>query len=87
MTVTQKQLIELYKSLYKYGLHELKHTDKTYFFKYVRSQFKSAEPTDYSKIELLFKVAIQTGKIHIKQQVNRVLFKKGEAFLTKKRLI
>lgn len=56
MTVTQKQLIELYKKLYKYGLLELKYSDKTYFFKYVRSQFQAVEPTDYSKIELLYKV-------------------------------
>ena len=55
MTIKKSLILQLYKNLFNYG-QQLKYTDKTYFFDYVRKQFKSTDIDDSKKIEILFKV-------------------------------
>ncbi len=39
MTISKNLILQLYKSLYKYG-QQLKYTDKDYYFKSIRKQFE-----------------------------------------------
>lgn len=39
MTISKNLILQLYKSLYKYG-QQLKYTDKGYYFKSIRKQFE-----------------------------------------------
>jgi hypothetical protein len=56
MQTNTKQIINLYKRLYKYGLYELKYTDKSYYNRYIRKAFESVETENKVKIDLLIKV-------------------------------
>lgn len=55
MLVTKNLILNLYKSLFRYGM-QLKYTDKIFYQKYIRNQFTSVDPLDKIKIERLYKV-------------------------------
>jgi len=60
MTVTKQSILLLYKNLYKYG-QQLKYTDKSFYFKYIRKQFdanKSLPETDTKNINRLVQVIL-----------------------------
>ena len=66
MTTSTIKVLDLYKRLFKYG-QQLKYTDKTYYYQYIRKQFESVDRENIQKIE--------------------TLYQKGEAFLSKQRLV
>jgi hypothetical protein len=53
MTVSRQSILNLYKNLYKYG-QSLTFTNKDYYYRYIRSQFQSAQAQDKKKIQFLF---------------------------------
>ena len=55
MQVSKSLILNLYKNLCRYG-KELKHTDTTFYHKYIRNQFESVDKQDNIKIERLYKV-------------------------------
>lgn len=55
MSINKQLILQLYKDLYKYG-QRLTYSDKDYYFKYIRDQFQSVEPTDTKRIEILYNV-------------------------------
>jgi hypothetical protein len=58
MIISRQSILQLYKGLFKYG-HQLKYTDKDFYFKYIRNQFDSIkESQDNKKLERLYKVCI-----------------------------
>lgn len=56
MTVSKQSILSLYKNLYKYG-QQLKYTDKSFYFKYIRKQFEAKNSlTETESINRLIKV-------------------------------
>lgn len=56
MSFSKATIQRLYRDLVKYG-NSLKHTDKSYYHKYIREQFdKNRDITERSKIEFCIKV-------------------------------
>jgi hypothetical protein len=51
MIITRVSILQLYKSLHRYG-QQLKFTDKSYFLKTIREEFRIKETQD---IDLLYK--------------------------------
>jgi hypothetical protein len=50
------QVLNLYKKLYRYGVFQLKFTDKKYYNNYIRNQFESVNTSDKLQILQLIKV-------------------------------
>lgn len=66
MSVTRSQILKLYKDINRYT-KELKYTDKEYFLKRVRNQFKKNKVLDDDK-EILFNYqVIVLSTIHTNQ--------------------
>ena len=57
MTFNKANILQLYKNLFKYG-QQLKYTDKSYYYDYIRKQFQSADKEETKKIEILVKVKL-----------------------------
>ena len=56
MPISNKSsVLHLYKRLYKYG-QQLVHTDKDFYFSYVRKQFANADSSQAARVEFLLKV-------------------------------
>lgn len=55
MLLTKSIILNLYKNLYRYGI-QLKYTDKSFYQRYIRNQFKNIDPSDKTKIERLYQV-------------------------------
>ncbi|XP_048522732.1 MIEF1 upstream open reading frame protein [Dendroctonus ponderosae] len=55
---TQREILKLYKNLLRYG-EQLKYTDKTYFFRRIRKEFKTHKNiTDEADVNFKFEKGI-----------------------------
>ena len=55
MSTSRQSILELYKIFCKYG-QNLVYTDKEYFYKYIRYQFKATNIKNPEEIDIFFKV-------------------------------
>ena len=56
MQISRSSILQLYKSLYKYGL-QLKFTDKSFYYSYIRKQFENTDPQNKEKLAFAYKVS------------------------------
>lgn len=53
MSLVKSEILQLYKSLFRYG-QQLKYTDKSYYYSYIRNQFEKSGQNS-QQIENLYK--------------------------------